>query len=188
MERGGFMTGLAVLSVCWKMMTNREIRTASTGSQSFKAKELSSDLYFSPSKIPIDKPHPWLLVELEHKEETYLLAFSRNSAHCQFDREDGERLGPPYVWLNHKHDWHICSVIDDCGKVNFNLEKKSEWPTFWNLASIRAFKSINQKPICNEEDPSLIAGVLQSSNIIGRLKAKAPPSPSLAFLNTLKKR
>jgi hypothetical protein len=182
------MTDLVVKRACWKFMTNREIRNASTGSPQILTKAPRDDLFFPSPKMPTDKPHPWLLLEIEQNSETYLLAFSRNSTECQLDQEDLETLKPPYVWLNHRHDWHICKVIDSCGKVNFNLQRKSEWPTFWKVASVRAFKSANQLPICEQEDRSLMVRIAEVSNILGRFKSLSPTAPSLAFLNTLKAR
>lgn len=170
-------------------MTNIQIRAASSGSTLNPKRASSGDLFFGSSKAPVDRPHPWLLVELEDRGRIFLVAFSRNSEQiCQFEREDQDQLGPPYIWLNHKHDWHVCEVLNECGKVNFHLSKRSEWETFWRVASVRAFKSINTSPICSNEDKRSLESVLQSSNLLPRIESKTHASPSLAFIDSLKVR
>lgn len=168
-------------------MTNMQIRAVSTGSTVNPKSASSRDLFFGDSKSPGDRSHPWLLVELQDKERVYLFAFSRNSEQvCQFGSEDHDQLGPPYLWLNHRHDWHECQVLNECGKVNFHLSKRSEWETFWRVASVRAFKSVNTNPICSKDDKKSLESVFRSSNLLRRIESKMQTPPPLAFIDSLK--
>jgi hypothetical protein len=176
-----------ILNTYWKKMTNTQIRAASTLS-TVKPKSASDrDLFFGSSKAPVDIPHPWLLVELEDEGRVYLFAFSRNSVEdCDYEREDQDQLGPPHIWLNHRHDWHDCKVLDECGKVNFHLSKRSDWETFCRVASVRAFKSVNTSPFCSEDDKKSLESVFRSSNLLRRIKSKMQAPPPPAFIDSLK--
>jgi hypothetical protein len=182
------LNDLIVHRVIWKRLTNREIRQASTGNSNLQTRPKSGDLFFGETKAPIDKPRPWLLVEFSHSEQSYLIAFSRNSKDfCEYNLEDQEDLREPFVWLNHKHDWHPCSVLDSCGKVNFHLGKKGDWPTFMRVASVRSFLAANQRPVCSEDDTKLISRLLLSSNLIRRFNMHSQPLMPQAFIATLRR-
>ena len=183
------MGSFVILNTYWKKMTNTQIRAASTGSTVKPKSASSADLIFGSSKSPGDETHPWLLVELEVDGRGYLFAFSRNSVQvCDYKREDQDQLGPPHIWLNHRHDWHDCEVLDECGKVNFHLSKRSDWETFWRVASVRAFKSVNRNPICSKDDKKSLESVFRSSNLLQRIESKVQSPPPLAFIDSLKAR
>jgi hypothetical protein len=181
---------IIVHQVVWKRLTNEEIRRASTRSPAIRSQPSRNDFVFGVSKAPEDQPHPWIMISFSEGDRHFLLAFSRNSSKngCNLSIEDRDYLGLPFEWLTHKHDWHDCRVLNLCGKVNFSLQKKRDWPTHLPMPSAQAFISANNKPVCTEDDLDLLASVIQSSKLVTRLTPQLQQAPSVDFLNSLNSR
>jgi hypothetical protein len=180
--KAGNVIEVEVHQIAWKKFTNKEIRRVCTGLPSYRDRSPSNEFVFAETKALEDKSRPWLLVMFSAGDKPYFLALSRNKSKsgCSGNEEGNDLLpGPPFEWLNHKHDGHDCKILDLCGKVNFGLSKKSDSPTYYEFTG-RTFESSIYSAVCTQGDLASIARVISSSRLVLRLEAqrlKANPYP-----------